>query len=57
MLVNARRLRAFTKHHLDCCLGPDEGMTRSALLAKKDKPFQSTGIGAGDPKKPVPSLL
>ena len=28
-------------HHTDCCLSPDKGKPRSALLAKKDKPFQS----------------
>ena len=32
---------AETPDHHDGCLRPDEGETRSALLAKKDKPFQS----------------
>ena len=47
----ARDMRASRASPRDCCLGPDEGRTRSALLAKKDKPFQSSGIGAGDTKK------
>jgi len=34
-----RRANAHLGHHVDGCLGPDEGRTRSALLAKKDKPF------------------
>ena len=39
-------------HHIDCCLSPDEGRTRSALLAKKDKPFQSRpAFDAGVAKK------
>ena len=50
-MPTARGMRAST-HHVDCCLGPDEGVTRSALLAKKDKPFQSTGIRAGIQKSP-----
>ena len=45
-------------HHTDCCLSPDEGVTRSALLAKKDKPFQSRpAFTPVLPKKPAPSLL
>ena len=41
-LLRRARLRTMRSrlHRRDCCLGPDEGESRSALLAKKDKPFR-----------------
>jgi hypothetical protein len=50
--------RAPMSHHGDGCLSPDEGMTRSALLAKKDEAFSVIpAFAPALPKKPAPSLL
>jgi hypothetical protein len=36
--------------HVDCCLGPDWDIP-FRTPGKMDKPFQSSGIGAGGSKK------
>jgi hypothetical protein len=39
-------------------VSPDEGVTRSALLAKKDEAFSvGPALTPAFPKKPAPSLL